>query len=153
MSEQPSPIAMQWFPLFFVALWLGICGLFAFVSGWRSLATQFIARARPEGKRFRFVSGSMGLRWLPVRYNNCLSVTVAPAAMHLSILFPFRFLSPPLLIPWGDVETIERRRLFFFTYHVLTLKRQWPRISLFGRAGTAVQQAFAAAGNRVATRC
>jgi len=144
--HQPPPpwlLEPQWFFPFFALFWAGITGLLAILGGWASLATYFRAEGRVEGERFRFVSGSMGIRFLPVSYGNCLFVTVNEAGFRLSIFFPFRILSPPLFIPWKSVASVESKRLLFFRYTVVHLRDQWPRISIRGNAGRQIEQGYA----------
>src|SRR5580698_5650204 len=144
--NQPPPswlLEPQWFFLFFVLFWAGICGLLAILGGWASLATYFRAVDNVDGVRLRFASGSMGIRFFPVHYGNCLFVTVTDTGFRLSILFLFRVLSPPLFIPWTSVASIEPKRFLFFSYTVVKLREQWPIISVRGRAGRQIEQAYA----------
>jgi hypothetical protein len=143
--HQPPPpwlLEPQWFFALFVLLWAGVTGLLAILGGWASLATYFRADGPVQGDRFRFVSGSMGIRFLPVNYGNCLFVTVNDAGFRLSIFFLFRIFSPPLFIPWKAIASIETKRfLFFYPYIVVQLQDQWPRISIYGGAGRRIAQA------------
>ena len=144
MSEQiPTYMQLQYFVPLFAAMWLGATGLLAHLSGWAHLAKQYKANGALEGNRFHFASGSMGLRFFPVNYGNCLFVTVTAQGIRLAILFAFRFQSPPFYLPWSDVESVvEKRFLFLFPYTVITVKDHWPRISLWGRAGKAVVESY-----------
>jgi hypothetical protein len=125
-----------------VLFWAGICGLLALLGGWAGLATYYRADGPVEGERFRFVSGSMGIRFLPVSYGSCLFVAVNEAGFRLSIFFPFRIMSPPLFIPWKSVASVESTRFLFFPYTVVHLRDQWPRISIRGNAGREIEQAY-----------
>jgi hypothetical protein len=141
----PESLDPRWFPALFVAMWLVSSGLVAHLCGWASLAERFRADSRPEGERFRFVSGSMGWRFLPVSYGNCLFVTVSPQGLYLSILFPFRFLSPPLFVPWSRVETVIERRILIIRYVIIRIRDHWARISLRGASGRLVKEFYEAA--------
>jgi hypothetical protein len=136
----------QWFFPAFVAAWFGITGLLAQLGGWASLARRFRASMPAGGERFRFASGSMGGRFLPVNYGGCLFVVVGEAGIHLSLLFPFRFRSPALFIPWAEVESVQEKRLIFGTYTAIRVRGQWPTISVRGRAGQFIRLAYAHAG-------
>lgn len=140
----PAHLEPQWFIPLFALMWLGVTGLLAHFSGWASLAKSYRAGAAPDGERFRFVSGSMGRKFLPVSYGSCLFVLVERQGFHLSILLPFRFLSPPLFIPWADMESAIERRFLLFRYTVLIVKGHWPRITIRGAAGTALTRSFQA---------
>jgi len=134
----------QWLLPIIVAGWFAITGLLAHIGGWASLAAHFRADEVPPGERFRFLSGSLGNRYFPVNYGGCLFVTVAPAGLHLSVLFLFRFRSPPLFIPWREVDSVEQESVFFSRYTVIRIREHWPRIALRGR-GERVKDACEAA--------
>lgn len=146
MATEPVPefLQPQWFFPLFVGMWLGITGLLAYMGGWAILASSFRAERETDGERFRFRSGSVGWQFFPVRYGNCLFVTVNPEGLRLSILFPFRFLSPPLFIPWSKAESVEEKKIFFFRYYVLSIRDHWPRITLRGSTGRHAKDAFEA---------
>ncbi len=145
MNQAPSPefIQPEWFFPVFVLMWVSICALLSMVGGWMSLATEFRATQRAEGQRFRFVCGSMGVRLLPVNYGGCLFVTVNDTGFRLSILLPFRLLSPPLFIHWKDVASVETKRFLFVSRAIVRLHRHWPAISIYGAAGKSVADAYA----------
>lgn len=129
-----NPDSPWFFPLF-VLMWLAISGLLALISGWHGLAGQFPDQPSATGERFRFAAAAIGWPWLPVSYSGCLFLTFAPGGMRMSILFPFRLLSPPMFIPWTAVESIVERRLLFWRSTVLTLRDNGTRIRLYGPAG------------------
>jgi hypothetical protein len=140
----PTVLQPQWsFPIF-VAGWLAVCALLSRISGWSRLAEQFRTDAPVSGEQFRFASGSMGSRLFPANYKSCLSVAVSPAGLRLSLQFPFRFMSPPLFIPWTEVESVEEIRRFLLRGAAIRLRNQWPLISLYGRAGRCVSESYRA---------
>lgn len=138
----PWYMASPWFQMLFVAFWLFICGVLAYLGGWASLASAYRVEQAPEGERFRFVSGSLGIRYFPVSYGNCLFVTVDPKGFYLSILFPFRFMHPRLYLPLASIEEIVESRFLFIRIVRLRMKGGWPRISLRGAAAQAVRRAY-----------
>jgi hypothetical protein len=127
----------------FALMWVSICVVLSILGGWRSLAGEFRATQCTDGQRFRFVSGSMGTRKFPVSYGGCLFVTVNDLGFGLSILFPFRPLSPPLFIPWTEVASAETKRFFFVSRAIVRLRGHWPAISIRGTAGKSIVDAFA----------
>jgi hypothetical protein len=133
----------QWFPVAFGAMWLGICSVLAILSGWPSLAADFRASERATGDVFRFVSGSMGLAVFPVSYGSCLFITVAPTGIHISILFLFRIFSPPLFIPWAEVESVEEKRFLLFRSTSIRIRGHWPKITLRGQSAQRVAAVYA----------
>ena len=135
-------LAPLWFLLLFVAMWLLVTGVLSRIGGWASLATHFRATQPTSGENFRFVSGSVGKKGLPVSYRNCLSVHVGERGFGLALLFLFRFQSPPLFIPWSQVESVAEKKVFFARYVVICLRNQWPAISLRGPAGRRIQEVY-----------
>lgn len=150
MSDFPPRelLEPQWFIPFFAVMWFVACGSLALVSGWWSLASRFATAGSAQGQRFRFVSGSMGLRLLPVNYSNCLFVTVNDEGFRLAVLFVFRFLSPPLFIPWARVESVAEKRFLFMRYASVRIRASWPRLSFYGKAGKGILEVYARASNK-----
>ncbi len=145
MTEASAPLFMQpqWLPFTFVVMWAVITGLLAHISGWAGLSSHFRAAAPPSGERFRFVSGSMGLKSFPVSYGGCLFLDVNTHGFRLSILFPFRFQSPPLFVPWSQVASVTEKKFLFMAFTELRLRDHWPTISIRGKAGKFIQEAYA----------
>jgi hypothetical protein len=144
MSGESLPVFLEppWFFLTFVALWFGMTGLLAHWSGWASLGRQYAATEPVSGKRYFFSSGSMGRKFLSVNYGNCLFVTTNSKGLHIAILFPFRFLCPPLFIPWSGFESVQRRSFLFFPYYVLTIRGHLARIVLYAWTGRSAKEAY-----------
>jgi hypothetical protein len=133
----------QWFLPFFLCFWLAISAVLALAGGWFSLSREFSSDEAIEGERFRFASGSLG-RWpFPVTaYRSCLFLTVNNSGFRLSILFVFRFLSPPLFIPWSAVKSVEPGRFLFVRYTLVRLLRGWPALAISGRAGQGLAEIY-----------
>lgn len=131
MSFPPDP-SSPWFLAFFAAMWFGACGLLAVLSGWASFASEWRALAEPKGDRFRMRSGSIGMRFFPVGYGNCLTVTVSEQGLGLSLLFLFRFMCPPLFIPWSQIASVKEGRFLFVQHVVVQPANHWSRIKLYG---------------------
>ncbi len=84
------------------------------------------------------------MRWL-VGYGNCLTVGANSDGLYLGILFLFRFMHPPLFIPWREVS-IRTKRIWILGERVtLTLGRE-VAIPLTIR-GRLIGELKAAAGN------
>lgn len=138
----PTLMQPQWFPLVFAGMWFGIGALISVTGGWSTLAQEFRATGESVGDQFRFVSGSMGVKYFPASYGGCLFVTVSNTGIRLSILFLFRFMSPPLFIPWSRVESVVRERFLFTERSVMRIRGAWPIVSLRGSAGRRVEEAY-----------
>lgn len=141
----PAYMQPQWFFPLFAIVWFGIGGLIAYTSGWARLAATFRASQPVAGERFRFVSGSMGAAFFPVNYGGCLFFAVGDMGIRLSVLFLFRLLSPPLFIPWSQVESVTAKRSLFGRYAVIRVRNHWPTISVRGRAGRFIEETYARA--------
>jgi hypothetical protein len=93
----------------FVGLWLTVGGLLAVGSGWVQLARRYRSTSRPSGLDLGFPVRRVG--W--VVENHVTRLCVVPEGLYLSALFLFRFLRPPLLVPWTDVHVGSMSRLFW----------------------------------------
>lgn len=124
------------FPVFFVALWVGITRLLAGVSGWTTLARAYAGRVASPTARAQMASGTMGR--LPVRYRSVLTVEVGDEGVGLSLPRIFAGGAPPLLIPWDHVVDGHERRLGpFHTFRFHTREPRVP-VTVAGRAGRIV---------------
>lgn len=130
------------FLLFFVVLWLAVSGGLAHVAGWTSLAGKFRQTEPLLGERFTSVSGAMGKGRLPVGYRSSLFVVVGQAGFSLAVLFPFRFLSPPLYIPWPEVEKVEEGKLLLVRHTVVHLRGKGQVIFIRGPAGQRIRESY-----------
>jgi hypothetical protein len=128
-----------WLLPVFVAGWLLVSGLLAHFGGWASLAKEFAAEAPESGERYRFQSGAMGYRYFPVHYRGCLTLTLVPEGLHLSLLFLFRFQAPPILIPWRVIESMSEERVLLTRYTTLKLRDHWQYLKLRGDVGERVR--------------
>lgn len=131
MQLPPDP-SSPWFAVFFAAMWFGVTGLLSVLSGWHGMAERWREAQEHAGERFRFRSASIGMRFFPVGYGNCLNFTVSERGLGISLLFVFRFLSPPLFIPWTEVTEVKEGKFLFFRYVVVQPKDHWSRIKVYG---------------------
>jgi hypothetical protein len=153
MAQSPVFLEPQWFIPAFLCFWLFVCTVLALAGGWFSLSKEFRSQGNSGGQRFAFVSGALGAWPFPVTsYGGCLFVTVNDVGFQLSILFPFRFLSPPLFIPWIAVKAVDEKRFLFWSYAVIRLNRGWPTVALRGAAGRRVADVYGASQTSVNTR-
>jgi hypothetical protein len=119
--------------------------LLALISGWRILAGKYAGRPAPDGERFRFRSGSIGWGLFPVNYGHCLFGTVGQSAFSLELLWPFRFMSPRLVIHWTEVTTCASTTYWFFPVVEVKVEGFSGRILLRGSFGEAVRNGWASA--------
>jgi len=81
-------------------------------------------------------------KWFPVNYRNCLCFTIGDKGFELSMLFLFRFLSPPCFIPWPALESIEEETFLFVRQQVISIRGHSTKIKVRGKAGEKMFEAF-----------
>ena len=132
--------------ILFTVIWCGVVGVISFIGGWHGLAKSFRAEettfrvaSLDDELRFRFASMTTGPKYFPTNYGNCLMVHVGGTGIQIAVWLPFRFLHPPLHIPWESVERCEPKRFFlFFPRTVVYLRNRRRPLCFFGRAGKAI---------------
>jgi hypothetical protein len=118
IDQHPSVFAAI-FPIYFLALWLLVGMVISFVGGWHSLAKLYRSQAPFNGTKRTMQSGQM--RYL-TNYNRVLTLGANQQGLFLSSVFLFRFMHPPLLIPWAEIK-VRRSKGWFFEYVIFTLGR------------------------------
>ena len=140
-SGMPSFLEPQWLvPLFVAGCFAGVA-LMARVAGWSSLAVTFRAQGLPAGESLRFVTGWLGSLAFPIKYKNCLRLALNSEGFYLSLMFPFKFASPALFVPWGQVESCAVERVFSSQIVVFRFRGQWSGLKLRGIAGQLAYEA------------
>jgi hypothetical protein len=113
-GDQGLPL---WFPLFFVALWLFVGAMLAYTSGWVALAARYRAGERPSGRVLRGQVIAVG----SVSENNVTYLIPTEAGLYMYPMFLFRFMRPPILLPWREVVYDSSRRFLWMRSHKLQL--------------------------------
>ena len=131
----PTVLEPQWLALLFVAALVAGVALLARIAGWSSLAVKLRAQGIPAGESLRFVTGSLGSLSFPIKYKNCLRLVLNDKGFYLSLMYPFRFASPALFVPWAQVESCAVEQVFSTQIVVFRLRGQWPCLKLRGVAG------------------
>ncbi len=116
IDQHPSVFAVI-FPIYFLSLWLLVGAILGFIGGWFSLAKVYRTRVAFNGAKWRMQSGKM--RWL-ANYNNVLTIGVSQQGLYLASMFLFRFMHPPLLVPWGEIK-VGRSKGWVFEYVIFTM--------------------------------
>jgi hypothetical protein len=115
MSDPSSSQFPIWIPFFVIGLWLFLSAFFALSSGWLALANNFRAISRPEGQRVLSQVKQMG----SVPERGVTQMIVSEQGLYLYAFFLFRFLHPPLLIPWKDVRLAgEHKTLWWYIWEL-----------------------------------
>ncbi|HZM33078.1 MAG TPA: hypothetical protein VFC18_01170 [Burkholderiales bacterium] len=125
--------------------WLGICALLSLLSGWHALARRFSSDAPVGGQGERCRATAMGWRGLPMSYGGTVRVALDAHAFGLSVFFPLRFLHPPLVIPWAEVEHCERTPLWFRKYVAFYVKGHGRGLLFHESVGEPMREAWSRA--------
>ena len=59
------------------------------------------------------------MRWL-ANYNRVLTLGASQEGLYLACMFLFRFMHPPLLIPWSEIK-VRRKKGWVFEYVIFTM--------------------------------
>jgi hypothetical protein len=119
IDQHPSAFAAI-FPIYFLSLWLLVGAIISFVGGWSSLAKVYRMRVPFNGAKWAMQSGRM--RSL-ANYNNVLTIGVSPQGLYLASMFLFRFMHPPLLVPWNEIK-VRRSKGWVFEYVTFMMGRE-----------------------------
>lgn len=102
------------FPVFFGLMLCIVCGIISLVSGWNKLAKHYKAEAPAELKWLPCNVGRVGI----MDYSEFMRMNISEEGLYLKT-WPepfFKFMHPPLLIPWNDVKELEPRKILAFDY-------------------------------------
>lgn len=92
---------------FFIYMFCAVATATSFLGGWRKLAGRFPAPQNfAEGRLFKWQSGDVGV----ASYNSVLNIRVSPRGLYFSCIPLFRFMHPPILIPWTQVKVTRQKR-------------------------------------------
>ncbi len=118
--EQHPKFIVAIFPVYFIMLWLGMGAIISYLGGWFSLSKFYRSRVPFSGGKWGMQSGQM--RWW-MYYNNVLTIGVNREGLYLAAMFLFRFMHPPLLIPWSEIKA-RKSKGWFFEYVTFTMGRE-----------------------------
>src|SRR5579863_9342449 len=141
INQHPSWFAVI-FPAYFVLLWISVAAIISFVGGWFALSRVYRTRLPFQGTKWTMQSGQM--RWR-VNYNRALTFGASPQGFYMASMFLFRFMHPPLLVPWSEIR-VQRTQGWMFEYVTLTMGHELA-IPLRLRAALAAQLREAAASD------
>jgi hypothetical protein len=116
IDQHPS-LFVAIFPFYFVTLWLLVGAIISYVGGWFSLSKCYSTRVPFNGAKSGMQSGRM--RWL-ANYNNVSTMGASQQGLYLASMFLFRFMHPPLLVPWSEIK-VRRNKGWVFEYVTFTM--------------------------------
>jgi hypothetical protein len=106
------------FSAYAVGLWCLVVAIVSFVGGWFRLSRKFRLVGSFDGVSEGLQSGQM--RWL-THYGSCLRLGTNRDGLYLAVLFLFRFMHPPLLVPWSEIKVRRKKRWLFGEYVTFTM--------------------------------
>lgn len=116
IQQHPTAV-VEIIPIYILCLWLLVAAIVSFVGGWFSLAKIYRTQAAFTGAKWTMQSARMrGL----TNYNSVLTIGVSPQGLYLASMFLFRFMHPPLLVPWNEIK-VRRSQGWFFEYLTFTM--------------------------------
>lgn len=102
-------IAIAAFPVFFVALWLGVTTLLGWMSGWFSLVERYPDKAEQPILQLTWQTGAMGVG---VNYKNILKLGACPTGLRVGVPKFFGLFTRDFLVPWRDIRVKRYRFLW-----------------------------------------
>src|SRR5437016_3950071 len=117
INSHPSWLAL-FFSICFVSLWLLVVAIVSLVGGWFQLSRKFSLIGPFDGVSEGLQSGQM--RWL-AKYRNSLRLGANEDGLYLAVFFFFRFMHPPLFVPWSEIKVRRQKRWLFGEYVTLTM--------------------------------
>ena len=117
-----------------IVLLLAISGLISLLGGWFFLARAYPDRPITPDKVFSSTSAYFG-RVLG-GYRMCISVGVSSLGIRFAVFPVFRFLHPPIFIPWSQITNCSRCRFLGLRLGLRLDISKWPRpVYLYGFLG------------------
>lgn len=132
-----------WFPFAVLASVLFISGILSTRSGWRRLAARFPYKENTDHRKYYPVRMSLGIGTVPVAYGGCVIVRLHPHGLGLSVIFPIRFMHPPLFIPWSEVAGCAREYSARYDVTRITIHKEESVLSFYGRVGEDIYATYA----------
>jgi len=101
----------QYFPLLFIAIWIGALYLLSLIGGWSALAEKYRCDSDITDNWRGWQSGYFGI----LHYGGCLWIATTPRGLCLKTgpFFIFSAFHPPLCIPWENIASVKEGTFFF----------------------------------------
>ena len=131
-----------WFPIAVFASVLFISGILSTRSGWRRIAARFPDRDGAEHRKYFPVRMSLGIGTVPVAYGGCVIVRLHPDGLGLKVIFPIRFMHPPLFIPWSEVAGCAREYTARYDVTRVTIRNEDSILSFYGKVGEDIYSTY-----------
>jgi hypothetical protein len=114
----PAANPLSWWFLFaFLGGWLFVCAIFSVTSGWSTLAQRFRASTRPVGQKLTRQVDKFGF-WTEHGVTN---MVLAESGLYLYHHVLFRFLHPPLFLPWSEIGCVREVKVLWWRRYEIDL--------------------------------
>ncbi len=100
----------QYFPIFFVLMWLMVTTLLGLLSGWYFLMHKYPNREEEELLKLKYQSGLMGLG---VGMRGVLNISVCPSGLRIGIIKIFGIFCRDFFVPWEEIK-VNRKDWYFW---------------------------------------
>lgn len=129
----------------FVVFWFGSAAVMSRIAGWHPLSTLYPAPLRLQGQEVRFASAALGPASFPISYRRCVRVLITDQGLGLCLMFPFRFHSPPFLVPWKAITGCTEKQFLATRKFIFSFEGSTRQATLTGELGLIVNAARLAA--------
>jgi hypothetical protein len=120
------------------------------LAGWHVLGNAYPMPLRLQGEQYRFSTIKIGTAALPITYRNCVRVVLTDDGLGLCLMVPFRFYSPPFLVPWSAVTACTETQFLATRKVTLAFAGSNRQVTLAGPLGQLVKAKWAAQTGREA---
>lgn len=144
-----SPFASG--PLLLLALlvfWFGGAAIMSRMAGWHVLSRRFPVPEPLQGETFAFTTAVLGTAAMPITYRRCIRMVLTREGLFMRLMFPFRFHSPPFLIPWTAFAAVAEKQVFTSRKLTFSFEGTNRQITLAGPLAQHVRQRCAEATGR-----
>jgi hypothetical protein len=132
-SEGPAWFAYV-FPFIFVAGWLLVSAGVSEASGWRRLAKRFPAQMKPKKGN---ADGTISLGHGVGRQYGMYNLIATRSGLFIEVNLLFRFLHPPVMVPWKEVQPVDGGKYLWWHYRELYLASEFT-IQIYERQHQAI---------------
>lgn len=142
MSTPPfDPVTLL---LAFACFWFGGAAVMSRIAGWHALSALYPAPLRTSGDELRFSTVTLGSAIFPITYRRCVRLVLTDQGLGLCLMVPFRFHSPPFLVPWSSVTACTEKQTFMNRTVTLSFAGTDRQVSLAGPLGQLVKAKYQA---------
>jgi len=136
----------------FLGLWCGIVAFLALISGWLQLSRKFPCPADFQAKQsFSLASLSLGIPYFPVAHRNCAYISIGEMGIKISIMFIFRILHPPILVPWREIESVKWVRRTWINSVIVNIRNEKRRFRFYWEPARVIFEMCKQKGIRIET--